>query len=173
MAVSKVVYGGEVLIDITDSSVTASKLVSGYSAYNKAGEKVNGSLDLSGTTATASTVRSGYKFLNSSGTLTTGTYNPTTSAVTVTSTSGYTINTCNARNIGDQYIVAFKVTKGSNWANGNSIIRIKVSGKTTYSVQSTMAGTGTFSTNTSDGVLCTATASAPSVFVGCICFTAT
>lgn len=43
MPINKVVYGAVTLIDITDSTVTSDKLVQGAAAYNKAGEKIEGS----------------------------------------------------------------------------------------------------------------------------------
>ncbi len=44
MGRSKVVYGTETLIDLTGDSVTAAALLSGYTAHDKAGEAVTGSL---------------------------------------------------------------------------------------------------------------------------------
>lgn len=44
MAVSKVVYGTEALIDLTADTVAADKLVSGYTAHDKSGEAVTGTL---------------------------------------------------------------------------------------------------------------------------------
>lgn len=43
MAINKVVYAGEVLIDLTGDTVQADKLLEGYVAHNKAGEKITGS----------------------------------------------------------------------------------------------------------------------------------
>ena len=42
MAINKVVFGNQTLIDISDATVTADKLLSGYTAYTKAGVKVTG-----------------------------------------------------------------------------------------------------------------------------------
>lgn len=42
MAISKVVYGGEPLIDLTNDTVTANKLLSGYTAHDKAGNRITG-----------------------------------------------------------------------------------------------------------------------------------
>lgn len=42
MGVSKVEFGGETLVDLTWDTVTPQSLLSGYSAHNKAGEKING-----------------------------------------------------------------------------------------------------------------------------------
>lgn len=42
MAINKVVYAGEVLIDLTGDTVQADKLLEGYVAHNKAGEKITG-----------------------------------------------------------------------------------------------------------------------------------
>ena len=45
MGVNKVQYGSQVLLDISDATVTPDTLLTGESAYNAAGEKIAGSLD--------------------------------------------------------------------------------------------------------------------------------
>lgn len=40
--VSKVIYGGKVLIDLTGDTITADKLLSGYTAHGPDGETING-----------------------------------------------------------------------------------------------------------------------------------
>lgn len=45
MATNKVVYGTTVLVDLTEDTVTADKLVSGITATAANGEKITGSLD--------------------------------------------------------------------------------------------------------------------------------
>lgn len=52
MAKNKVVYYGQTLIDLTDTTATASDVVSSKYFYNAAGEKQSGSL-------TISTIRTG------------------------------------------------------------------------------------------------------------------
>ena len=42
MAISKVVYGGNTLIDLTGDTVTADKLLKGYKAHGADGEVING-----------------------------------------------------------------------------------------------------------------------------------
>lgn len=42
MAISKVIYGGNTLIDLTNDTVTADKLLIGYTAHGADGEKING-----------------------------------------------------------------------------------------------------------------------------------
>ena len=42
MAINKVVYGGNTLIDLSGDSVTEDKLVRGATAHNAAGEKITG-----------------------------------------------------------------------------------------------------------------------------------
>lgn len=44
MAVSKIVYGGSALIDLTGDTVTADALLSGTTAHDKAGNIVTGVL---------------------------------------------------------------------------------------------------------------------------------
>ena len=44
MAINKVIYGGETLMDITDSTVTPETLAEGVSSYNAAGERIIGTM---------------------------------------------------------------------------------------------------------------------------------
>lgn len=44
MAVNKVVYGGEAVIDLTSDTVTPDKMLSGVTAHNKSGEKITGTI---------------------------------------------------------------------------------------------------------------------------------
>ena len=65
MAISKVIYGGNVLIDLTQDTVEASKLLSGYKAHGADGEAVTGTCDYdvnsSGATAKATEILAGKK----------------------------------------------------------------------------------------------------------------
>ena len=56
MAVSKVIYGGTTLIDLTTDTVTADKLLTGITAHGKDGELIEGACDFDANTqdATAS-----------------------------------------------------------------------------------------------------------------------
>ena len=55
MAINKVIYGGETLIDLTGDTVDAAHILTGYKAHNKAGESITGtcSYDSNTTDATA------------------------------------------------------------------------------------------------------------------------
>lgn len=44
MAVNKVVYGGNTIIDLTSDTVTASDLISGVTAHDKSGTQVTGTV---------------------------------------------------------------------------------------------------------------------------------
>lgn len=44
MSVSKVVYGDTTLIDISNDTVTADKLLSGYTSHGADGEQITGEL---------------------------------------------------------------------------------------------------------------------------------
>lgn len=46
MGVNKVQYGSQVLLDISDATVTPDTLLTGESAYNAAGERIVGTLDM-------------------------------------------------------------------------------------------------------------------------------
>lgn len=45
MAISKVIYGGETLIDLTADTITADKLKKGYTAHGAGGELINGTCE--------------------------------------------------------------------------------------------------------------------------------
>ena len=47
MAVNKVVYGHNVLVDLTADTVTPDTMLVGATAHNAAGEKITGTVDLS------------------------------------------------------------------------------------------------------------------------------
>ena len=63
MAISKVVYGGDVLIDLTSDTVVAGKLLKGYKAHGADGNVINGTCtfdaDTQDATATAAEILSG------------------------------------------------------------------------------------------------------------------
>lgn len=65
MAVSKVIYGGNVLIDLTGDTITKDKVLAGYKAHGADGEVIDGScafdVDSSGATATAAEILAGKK----------------------------------------------------------------------------------------------------------------
>lgn len=65
MAVSKVIYDGNVLIDLTGDTATEDKLLSGYKAHGANGETINGTctydVDSSGATAMADEILFGKK----------------------------------------------------------------------------------------------------------------
>lgn len=96
MAISKVVYGGNTLIDLTGDTVVANKLLKGYKAHGADGEIINGSCDFDANTqdatASAAEILSGKTAYNK-GSKVTGTM-PNNGAVTgkiTTKTGQYTI----------------------------------------------------------------------------------
>lgn len=56
MGVSKVVYGGQVKMDITDSTVDAAHLLAGITAYDKAGDKITGTCNFDTDTTDANAI---------------------------------------------------------------------------------------------------------------------
>lgn len=74
-AISKVIYGGTTLIDLTSDTVVAGKLLSGYTAHGADGEAITGSCpfdaDTSSDTAVASEILTG-KTVHARGTAITG-----------------------------------------------------------------------------------------------------
>lgn len=94
--ISKVIYGGQVLIDLTADTVKADKLLSPYTAHGADGEQITGTctydVDSSGTTASAAEILTGKKAALK-GAIVTGTM-PNNGAVTgtiSTKTEQYTI----------------------------------------------------------------------------------
>lgn len=45
MAINKVVYGGQTLIDLTGDTVTADKILAGFTAHDKSGVRITGACD--------------------------------------------------------------------------------------------------------------------------------
>lgn len=58
MAVSKVVYGGQTLIDLTGDNITADKLKKGYTAHGSNGEVINGTCEHDANTQDATATES-------------------------------------------------------------------------------------------------------------------
>lgn len=46
MAVNKIVYNAQILIDLTSDTVSADKLLNGYTAHDKSGNEIVGTLTL-------------------------------------------------------------------------------------------------------------------------------
>lgn len=96
MAVSKVVYGGNTLIDLTADNITADKLLKGTTAHGANGEKITGTCDYDvntqDATATAAEILSGKTAYNKA-TKVTGTMknNGAVSGTIRTKTDSYTI----------------------------------------------------------------------------------
>lgn len=53
MAINKVIYGGETLIDLTSDTVTADKMLTGYTAHDKSGAPITGTCDYDSNTQDA------------------------------------------------------------------------------------------------------------------------
>ena len=68
MAVNKVIYGHNVLVDLTEDTVTADKLLNGVTAHDSTGVKVHGTManngavaaSIDGLTVTEYTIPKGY-----------------------------------------------------------------------------------------------------------------
>ena len=58
MAISKVVYGGEILIDLTADTITKDKLKKGYTAHGANGEVINGTCEHDANTQDATATES-------------------------------------------------------------------------------------------------------------------
>lgn len=96
MAINKVIYGGNTLIDLTGDTITASDLLSGITAHDKSGATIRGTCtfdsDTSTDTATQSEILSG-KTAHARGGLLTGsmTNNGAVSGTITTKAQTYTI----------------------------------------------------------------------------------
>jgi hypothetical protein len=58
MGNSKIIYGGEILIDLTADTIKADKLLKGYTAHGADGEPINGSCDYDANTQDATVTAS-------------------------------------------------------------------------------------------------------------------
>lgn len=96
MAISKVIYGGQTLIDLTNDTVKAENLLKGFKAHGADGEIINGScefdVDSSEATATAPEVLSGKTFAKGGEVLTGSMKNNGAVTGTITTKAGqYTV----------------------------------------------------------------------------------
>ena len=96
MGVSKVIYGGQTLIDLTGDTITADKLLNGYTAHGANGEEIEGSckfdVDSSNVTAAVAEVLATKTFAKG-GQILTGTMknNGAVSGSITTKTGQYTV----------------------------------------------------------------------------------
>lgn len=58
MAINKIIYGGETLIDLTSDTVTPEKLLKGASCHDKSGEVIQGTCDYDSNTSDATATAS-------------------------------------------------------------------------------------------------------------------
>ena len=128
--VNKVVYGGDTLIDLTQDTVTAEKLMSGYTAHDRSGASISGSCTFDADTGDADAVaseilsgKSGYV----NGAKVTGTMpNRGGSNVTISTKNGTTISNGYYDGSGKAVIDATSATNlvASNIRNGVSILGV-------------------------------------------------
>lgn len=86
MSVNKVVYGTTVLVDLTSDTVTADKLLQGYTAHDKAGNSITGTME-SGGSATKNV-----QCYQGQATVTTTSYTATAVKLTVNKTGTYKVS---------------------------------------------------------------------------------
>lgn len=131
MAYNKIIYGSNVLIDLTADTVDATHLLNGYTAHNKAGESISGTCtfdaDTSEDTATAADLLSG-KTAHAQGAKITGTM-PDRGAVTgtiSTKAGTYTIQAGYHNGSGKVSISSTEQSKiiAGNIKNGVSILGV-------------------------------------------------
>ncbi len=128
--VNKVVYGGETLIDLTQDTVAADKLLSGYTAHDRSGAVISGSCTFDANTGDANAVASELllnKTAYVNGAKVTGTMpNRGGSNVTITSKSGTAISNGYYDGSGKAVIDSTSATNlvASNIRNGVSILGV-------------------------------------------------
>ena len=137
MAVNKVIYGNETLIDLTADTVTADKLLTGYSAHRADGAAIVGiftPIDLSGDTVAADKLLSGYTAHNASGNQIIGTFTPidlsSDTVIPDKLLSGYTAHNANGERITGTFtpidlsgdtVTADKLLSGYTAHNANGV----------------------------------------------------
>lgn len=63
--VNKVIYGSDVLIDLTEDTVTKTSLLKGITAHNKAGSKITGTIDFENVNVTQNDLAENITAMNS------------------------------------------------------------------------------------------------------------
>ena len=58
MAINKIVYNGDTLVDLTEDTITSSNLLSGITAHNKSGEQITGECTYDSNTTDANATQS-------------------------------------------------------------------------------------------------------------------
>ena len=95
MAINKVIYGGTTLIDITDTTAVAAKVLDGYYFYGRDGVKTEGSCtfdaDTSSATATADDILYGETAVVNGNTITGSMPNRGAISATISSLTSYTV----------------------------------------------------------------------------------
>lgn len=92
MAVNKVIYNGSTLIDISDSTVEASNVLSGYVGYDKAGNRFTGTASSGGGSSKNVQAYRGYATVSSTS------YTATAVSLTVAKTGTYKVSWMGWRN---------------------------------------------------------------------------
>ena len=162
--VNKVIFGNDIIIDISNDTVVASALLSGYTAHANSGASISGSIltktsdDLSVNSNTV-TVPAGYYSTQVTKSVSSLTLPTSTSS---SATSGYTLKATVNRSTSDQYI---NIGTGYNSAGGyykiSAVANGSATGPTSLSGSSATLSTGTNTiTLTKTGVTTTPTVSA-------------
>ena len=160
MAINKVIYGGNTLIDLTDTTALANKVLDGFYFYGRDGVKTEGTCtfdaDTSDATATADDILYGETAYVNGNKLTGSMPNRGAVSATISSLTPYTIQNGYHDGSGSAAIDATEAAKiiASNIKNGVSILG--VTGDYTGLSQVTVAAIPvTYSDNAQGGQTCT------------------
>ena len=118
MAINKVEYYGNTLVDLTDTTATADKILTGYGAYGADGEWMDGTAS-GGSTGTLRSV----KFNASTSTSTTSTYSDTLDVGEAGNTMSYGGGLFNRASSYTGTLSLYGSQNGSSWTSIRSVTR--------------------------------------------------
>lgn len=159
MAINKIVYNGGTLIDLTSDTVTADKLLEGYTAHDRSGTLITGTASGSGSGAVWQDVN-GYVHLSDEGDieLQTKSVTPSESAQQVRPDSGYyALSSVSVGAISSAYVGSGITRRGSSDLTvSGATVAVPAgyySAQATKSVATTTHASPTASINTSTGLV--------------------
>ena len=159
MAVNKVIYGSQTLIDISDTTATADKIISGYTAYGADGVKITGTANVVGS-GTIYQDENGFIVISEESgdeiLLQNKLVSPTESAQNITADSGYGgLHLVQVGAISSTYIGS-DITVDPSLSITDNVVTVPegyYSDDTTGTVAAVQQATPSISVNTSNGLI--------------------